>query len=142
MITLRNQDAITITLATALIHYQSPKYHAEARTFFENILKRSRTSGNALVGLGLILEEQQDYAGATELLKQALARDPDNIKIQAEAAWCDILQGKLAEGHDRLEKCLKMVTGVDARSRDLKAQILWRIGVAMWESDRTTPEHS
>lgn len=132
---------MTVTLATALIHYQPPKHHAEARTCFEKVLTRNRTYSPALVGLGLILEEQQDYTGAVDLLKKALELDPDNLKIKAEAAWCDILQGHYREGKDVLESCLESIVGIDPRSRDLKAQVLWRIGMAMWNGDGNASGH-
>ena len=60
-------DALTVTLGTALIHYQAPKHHSEARSLFETVLKHNTGYGSALVGLGLILEEQGDYAGAADL---------------------------------------------------------------------------
>ncbi|KAL7276275.1 Superkiller protein 3 [Rhizina undulata] len=131
----KNKDALAVTLATALIHYQAPKNHPESRILFEDVLKRNKMYGSALVGLGLILEEQQDYEGAVDLLKKALEKDPNNVKIMAEAAWCNVLSGNHNEGREELEKCLEMVKGIDPKTRDLKAQILWRIGSALWNSD-------
>ncbi|KAA8909787.1 hypothetical protein FN846DRAFT_941480 [Sphaerosporella brunnea] len=131
----KNTDALIVTLATALIQYQAPKHHNEARTFFENVLKHNPSYGSALVGLGLILEEQCDYAGAVDLLNKALAKDPGNIRILAEAAWCNVLAGNHSIGQQGLEECLEKITGVDARSRDLKAQIIWRIGTSLWNAD-------
>lgn len=131
----RNYDALTVSLATALIHYESPKHHLEAKSLFETVLKHNTAHTSALVGLGLILEEQQDYSGGADLLHQALSRDPDNIRIKAEAAWCDVLQGNYEGGKEALESCLKGCIGTNVRSRDLKAQILWRIGSAMWDNE-------
>lgn len=131
----RNADALTVTLATALIHYQTPKYHGEAKAAFEGVLGRNTKYGLALVGLGLILEEQQDYAGAADLLEKALTLSPYDVKIMSEAAWCNVLQAKYEEGKTQLENCLHLITGVDPRSRNLKAQVLWRIGTAVWNSD-------
>lgn len=125
-------------MATALIHYQAPKHHSEARGLFETVLKHNTTHSNALVGLGLILEEQDDYSGAADLLQQALEKDPENLKIKSEAAWCNILQGDYESGKAVLEECLELCTGIDPRSRDLKALILWRIGTAMWNNDETS----
>lgn len=133
----RNQDALTVTLATALIHFQAPKHHVEARSHFETALMHNPSSGGALVGLGLILEEQGDYSGAADSLNKALLKDPENVRIMSEAAWCHVLQGHYAIGQQRLENCLGKVTGIDPRSRDLKAQILWRIGTCMWNADGT-----
>lgn len=131
----KNIDAMSVILGTALIHYQSPKHHPEAGALFEDVLTRNSTYGAALVGLGLILEEQANYDGALDLLERALERDKDNIRIQSEVAWCKILMERYDEGLSELDACLKLVTGVDALSRDLRAQILWRIGTGIWNSD-------
>ncbi|KAF8464080.1 hypothetical protein BDZ91DRAFT_730696 [Kalaharituber pfeilii] len=131
----KNIDAITATLATSLIHYQSPKYHEEAKRLFEGILKRNDRNNTALVGLGLILEEQLDYDGALKFLTKALELDRDSTRILSEASWCRVLMGQYVEGREGLEECLKAVTGVDAQSRELKAQILWRIGTCIWNAD-------
>jgi tetratricopeptide (TPR) repeat protein len=122
-----------------LIQYQAPKHHNEARTHFEAVLKHNPAYGSALVGLGLILEEQGDYSGAVDLLNKALAKDPENVRILAEAAWCNVLDGNYSIGQEGLESSLAKITGVDARSRDLKAQILWRIGTCLWNADGELP---
>lgn len=140
---IRNQDALTVTLATALIHYQAPKHHIEAKGLFETVLSHNPSHGGALVGLGLILEEQGDYRGAVDLLNKALAKDPGNVRIMAEAAWCNVLQGSCSIGQQGLEECLEKITGIDPRSRDLKAQILWKIGTCIWSADgKSYPSHS
>lgn len=87
------------------------------------------------MGLGLILEEQQDYGGALSCLSKALELKPDNAKILSEASWCRVLMQDYEEGREGLEKCLEQITGDDAQSRELKAQILWRIGTCIWNAD-------
>ena len=131
----RNLDAITATLATSLIHYQSPKHHDEAKQYFDAILKRNKRNVTALVGSGLILEEQENYEGALECLSKALELNPDSIKILSEASWCHVLMQNYEEGREGLEKCIEQITGDDAQSRELKAQILWRIGTCIWNAD-------
>jgi superkiller protein 3 len=134
-VVFRNRDALTVTLGTALIHYQAPKHHSEAQSLFEKVLRHNPSNGNALVGLGLILQEQGDYPGATDFLQRALVRDPGNVRIMSEAAWCNVLQCNYDIGKQGLESCLEKITGVDPRSRDLKAQILWKIGTCIWSAD-------
>ncbi|KAI5789864.1 hypothetical protein FPQ18DRAFT_38049 [Pyronema domesticum] len=131
----KNQDALSVTLGTALIHFEAPKHHNEAKSHFEVVLQHNPNHGNALVGLGLILEEQGEYAGAVDLLNKAMAKDPENVRIISEAAWCNVLQGHYGIGQQGLENCLPKITGNDPRSRDLKAQILWRIGTCIWNAD-------
>ncbi|CUS14034.1 unnamed protein product [Tuber aestivum] len=133
----KNSDAMKVILARALIHYQSPKHHDEAKALFEDVLQRNLKYRSALVGLGLVLEEQHDYVGAADFLGKALALDPGDLKTMSEAAWCDVLRGNFSEGLGKLKECLSQIPGVDARWRDFKAQVLWRIGQALWSSDGT-----
>ncbi|RPA79124.1 hypothetical protein BJ508DRAFT_143997 [Ascobolus immersus RN42] len=129
------KDAFSVVLGNALVHYQSPKHHPEAKKLFEDVLTRNDSYGSALVGLGLILEEQQDYDGALEFLEKALENNGDDVKIRSEVAWVKVLMERFEEGLEELESCLELVTGKDAASRDLRAQILWRIGQGLWNSD-------
>jgi len=127
-----NLDSTNIILASSLTHLQSPKNHPEAKLLFESILKRKPTSTAALIGTGLILEEQEDYAEALDFLYRALDRDPENARVKCEAAWCIALNGDFGEGLKELESCLALTKATDTRTRDLKALILYRIGVCSW----------
>ena len=130
-----NLDSINVTLASALTHFQSPKNHPEAKSLFENILKRKPTLTAALIGTGLILEEQEEYADALNLLSRALTRDPDNGRVRCEAAWCVALKGDFAQGLGELEGCLTAIKATDNRASDLKALVLYRIGICLWTLD-------
>ncbi|KAF2085425.1 TPR-like protein [Saccharata proteae CBS 121410] len=132
-----NFDAVNSTLATSLIQYQSPKNHPEAKSLFHSILERKPTFTSALIGVGLILEEEEEYAEAIDFLTRALSRDPDNLRIGAEAAWCKALNGDYAKGVQELEHYLEEMKTTDARSRDLRAQTLYRIAMCIWELDPT-----
>ncbi|KAI9825314.1 MAG: hypothetical protein M1819_000560 [Sarea resinae] len=130
-----NNDAVDITLATALIQYQAPKNHPEAKSLFDAVLKRKPTFTSALIGVGLILEEQEDFAGAIDFLSRALERDPQNARVRSESAWCKALSGKLEIALEELEACLHDMSGSDPRSKDLKAQTLYRVGMCLWNLD-------
>ncbi|KAK2745221.1 Superkiller protein 3 [Onygenales sp. PD_40] len=133
---LRNvTDALNITLAEALISYQSPKNHPEAKQIFEEILNRRPTSTNCLLGIGLILEEDQDYATAVDFLEQALERDPDNVKIRSELFWCKTHNGEPEVGLAGLEETLEKMKSTQSRNQDLKSEILYRAGYCQWELD-------
>jgi superkiller protein 3 len=121
-----------LTLATALIYYQSPKNHAEAQSLFDGILKRKITSTTALIGSGLILEEQGRYGEAAEFLDRALNRDETNVRVRAEAAWCQALDGDYHTGVEVLRVCADQMDTRDPKSRDLKAQTVYRIGMCIW----------
>ena len=129
------KDAINCNLATALVHYQSPKNHPEARSLFHDILARKPKSTPALIGLGLILEEQEEYDQAVNFLTQALEQDSSNVRIAIEGAWCDALRGNYAPALETMEKYLPELKLDDPKSRELKSQTLYRIGVCMWELD-------
>ncbi|KAF1355718.1 TPR-like protein [Lizonia empirigonia] len=133
----RTRDALSSTLATALVYYQAPRNHLEAKQIFQEILKRKPRFTAALIGLGLILEEDEDYKEAAEFLEQALKQDPDNGRIGAEAAWCQALDGDYKTGLEKLESYLDhpQMDASKPRGRELRAQTLYRIGVCMWELD-------
>ncbi|OJD15408.1 hypothetical protein AJ78_04340 [Emergomyces pasteurianus Ep9510] len=133
---LRNvTDAVKTTLANALITYQSPKNHPEAKLIFEDVLNRRPTSTICLLGIGLILEEDQDYATAVDFLEQALERDPTSLKIRSELFWCKTHNGELEQGLNGLEETLGMMESGQIRNQNLKAEILYRIGYCQWELD-------
>ncbi|KAH8590870.1 hypothetical protein B0O99DRAFT_691173 [Bisporella sp. PMI_857] len=130
-----SSDAILSLLGTALVFYQSPKNHPEAKTVFEDLLSRKPTSTAALIGIGLVYEEEEDYSSAIDFLERALQRDTSNVRIKAEAAWVKALAGNYAKGKDELELCLPEMDGKDIRTRELLAQTQYRIGVCIWHTD-------
>ncbi|KAF2459503.1 hypothetical protein BDY21DRAFT_338409 [Lineolata rhizophorae] len=130
-----SKDAMNSTLATALIYHQSPKNHPEAKSIFESILKRKSTFSAALIGIGLILEQEQEFPKALDFLTRALARDPENSRVAAEAAWCKSLNGQYAEALDELQDALARMDPADSTTRDLRSQTHYRIGQTMWKLD-------
>ncbi|KAL9602970.1 MAG: hypothetical protein Q9219_001495 [cf. Caloplaca sp. 3 TL-2023] len=129
-----NFDAVCIVLGLALVHYQAPRNHPEARSIFEGILTRKPDNSSALVGIGLIFEEQQEFDKAVSFLEHALNQAPTTT-IKAEAAWCKALNGDWATGCYELEACLPHLNTPDVRTRALKAQVLYRIGMCIWNLD-------
>lgn len=132
---LNSSDEFTTLLGTALVFYQSPRNHPEAKLLFESLLKRKPTSTPAMIGIGLIYEEEEDYAAAVDFLDRALTKDSHNIRIKAEAAWVRALSGNYLDGKDGLEACLPSLDGKESRTRDLLAQTQYRIGVCLWNLD-------
>ncbi|KAH8819703.1 hypothetical protein F5884DRAFT_815815 [Xylogone sp. PMI_703] len=134
-----SSESVTTLLATALVFYQSPRNHPEAKTLFESILKDKPNSTPALIGIGLIYEEEEDYPAAIDFLNRALSRDSNNIRVKAEAAWVRALNGDYAKSKEDLEVCLVTMQdkklGPDIHSRDLLAQTQYRIGVCLWNID-------
>lgn len=128
-------DAVNITLANSLISYQSPRHHSEAKQIFEGILQRKPTLTSCLLGIGLILKVDEDYAEAINFLERALERDPSNIKIRGELAWCKALNGDLKSGLHGLQDVLSEIQSAQLDNRDFKAVIFYRIGYCQWELD-------
>ncbi|KAK4556275.1 Superkiller protein 3 [Recurvomyces mirabilis] len=129
------KDALNTTLATALVHYQAPRNHPEARRLFQDILQRKPRATPVLVGLGLIFEETEDYEDAITFFTQALQQDPDNVVVGTELAWCRALRGDYDQARQELQVYLPRLTVEDLRARDLRAQVLYRIGICIWQLD-------
>jgi superkiller protein 3 len=129
----RTTDYVKTTLATALITYQAPRNHPEAKGIFDSILERNPKNTNCLLGIGLILQEDHNYGEAFEFLRRAQERDLSNIKIQSELAWCTALNGDLETGLVMLQAVLTELANNKSQNREFKAEILYRIGHCQWE---------
>jgi superkiller protein 3 len=128
-------DAINNSLATALIKYQSPKNHPEAKRIFEDILSRREHFTPALLGVGLVLEEEERFSEALDYLTKAYARDRENVRIGIEAAWCRALNGDMYNGLQELERLEKKLDPAEPSTTQLRAETLYRIGWCQWELD-------
>ncbi|KAH7393775.1 hypothetical protein DE146DRAFT_107030 [Phaeosphaeria sp. MPI-PUGE-AT-0046c] len=133
----QTRDALSSTLGTALVYYQAPRNHLEAKNIFQSILERKPQFTSALIGIGLVLEEEEEYEQAHDFLEKALKQDPSNGRIGAESAWCQALAGDYKSGLQRLQDYLEypQLDASTQRGRELRAQTLYRIGVCMWEID-------
>jgi superkiller protein 3 len=129
------RDALNISLANSLIYHHSPRYHPEAKGIFEEILKRKPKSTTCLLGIGLVLEVDEDYPDAVNFLERALARDPSNIKIRGELCWCKALNGDLEGGLRGLQDSLASLEEEQPQNRAFKSELLYRIGYCQWELD-------
>ncbi|KAL8901155.1 MAG: hypothetical protein Q9192_000690 [Flavoplaca navasiana] len=127
-------DAVSILLGTAMVHYQAPRHHPEATSLFEGVLARRESNSAALIGIGLILEERGELEEAIGFLERALQHTP-SLKVRAEAAWCKALNGDYRSGMAELEECLSQLGTGDSSTKTLKAQVLYRIGVCLWNLD-------
>ncbi|KAJ5816464.1 Tetratricopeptide-like helical [Penicillium robsamsonii] len=128
-------DSLNNALANAMIHYQSPRHHPDAKRIFEGILERNPTSSNCLLGIGLILKEDQDYTEAVDFLQRSLERDSSNLKIRGELAWCEALSGDLEGGLASLQATLKDLKEAQPDNREFRSELLYRIGYCQWELD-------
>ncbi|KAL9127987.1 MAG: hypothetical protein Q9217_003248 [Psora testacea] len=131
---MHTYDAMNKILATALIYYQAPRHHAEARSLFEDILCRKPADASALIGIGMIYEEEEDYVNALDSLNRSLKRSEDP-KIKSEAAWCRALNGDNETALHELEACLQELEDQDTKTRALRSQTLYRIGMCLWSLD-------
>jgi superkiller protein 3 len=109
------RDALNSTLATALVYYQTPRNHPEAKQIFQSILKRKPQFTPALIGIGLVLEEEEEYEEAFDFLKKALKEDASNGRVGAESAWCQALSGDYKTGLERLRRRRSVVESSEHR---------------------------
>lgn len=128
-------DMFNLHLATALVFYQSPRHHEEAKALFDDVLSRDPVSTPALIGVGLIYEEEEEYSEAVDFLDRALQRDPENLRVKSEAAWVKALKGDYSTSAAELEKCIPLIAAKGDAAHDLLAQTLHRLGSCIWELD-------
>lgn len=129
------KDVYTLHLATALVYYQSPRHHQEAKALFDDVLGRDPSSTPALIGVGLIYEEEEEYGEAVDFLDRALQRDPGNLRVRSEAAWVKALKGDHATSAAELENCIPLVAAKGDAFKDLLAQTQYRLGTCLWNLD-------
>lgn len=129
------EDAYLLSLGTALVYHQSPRNHGEAKSLFDKVLEHDATSTPALIGVGLIFEEEEEYDQAIEFLRRAFQRDPSNVKVQSEAAWVKALKGDWKGALDELYKCLELLKERKDAPKDLLADCQYRIGQCLWNVD-------
>lgn len=129
------QDAYSVCLATALVYYQSPRHHQEAKAMFDGVLERDETCTSALIGVGLIFEEEEEFDQAIDFLSRALERDESNLRVKSEAAWVKALKGDWHTARDELLSCIKPLEQQDAIDKELLADTQYRVGCCHWNSD-------
>ncbi|KAI3402018.1 hypothetical protein diail_3992 [Diaporthe ilicicola] len=128
-------DMFNLHLATALVYYQSPRHHEEAKTLFDDVLSRDPMSTPALIGVGLIFEEEEDYGEAVDFLDRALQKDPENLRVKSEAAWVKALKGDYSTSAAELDTCIPLIAAKGDAAHDLLAQTLYRLGSCIWALD-------
>ncbi|OAP58478.1 hypothetical protein AYL99_07568 [Fonsecaea erecta] len=125
-------DGVNLILANALITFQSPRHHPEAKSLFQDILRRKPKLTAALLGVGLIYEDDEDYAEAVKFFHQAAERDPDNARIRIELAWCRAHNGQLREGLQELQEVLSTIESERQQNLAMKSVVLYRIAYCSW----------
>ncbi|RYO95268.1 hypothetical protein DL762_000151 [Monosporascus cannonballus] len=127
-------QAFTIYLGTALVFYQSPRNHGEAKFLFDKVLEVDPTSTAAMIGVGLIYEEEEEYDQAIDFLERALKGDTGNLRVRAEVAWLYALKGDYMRGKSELESVLESARDQSV-SKELLAQTRYRLGQCVWNLD-------
>ena len=130
-------DAVNLVLGRSLVVFQSPRHHPEARAIFENILSRKPQLTDALLGIGLVYEEDEDYSEAVKFLGKAMERDPENTRIRLEYAWCKALDKDLEGGLELLQGILSHLQEEKSPDLNMRAELLYRIAYCKWYLDST-----
>ncbi|KAJ2981701.1 hypothetical protein NUW58_g6621 [Xylaria curta] len=126
--------AFLLYLGTALVFYQSPRNHIEAKSLFDKVLEVDPTSTAAMIGVGLIYEEEDEFDHAIDFLNRALKGDNANLRVRAEVGWLYALKGDHIRGKSELESLLPTMISQLA-SKDLIAQTQYRLGCCIWNID-------
>ncbi|KAI0870429.1 tetratricopeptide [Hypoxylon argillaceum] len=127
-------QALMLYLGTALVFYQSPRNHGEAKSLFDKVLEADSTSTSAMIGVGLIYEEEEEFDHAIDFLNRALKDDTTNLRVRAEVGWLHALKGDNIRGKAELEALLVSMVA-QAVSKDLLAQTQYRLGCCIWNID-------
>ncbi|RYP92177.1 hypothetical protein DL770_001684 [Monosporascus sp. CRB-9-2] len=127
-------QAFMIYLGTALVFYQSPRNHGEAKFLFDKVLEIDPISTAAMIGVGLIYEEEEEYDQAIDFLQRALKGDIGNLRVRAEVAWLYALKGDYTRGKSELESVLESARDQSV-SKELLAQTRYRLGQCVWNLD-------
>ncbi|CAK7208833.1 Superkiller protein 3 [Sporothrix curviconia] len=137
------EDALTVSLGTSLIHHQTPHNHPEAKKLFENVLEHNGTATIALIGMGLIAEEEVDYDAAISFSERALEQDKHDLRVRSEAAWVHTLKGNYEHARTEFEACIPLlvqqvqskVVRISQPAQKLLALTQYRMGVCLWNLD-------
>ncbi|TLD32856.1 hypothetical protein PspLS_00934 [Pyricularia sp. CBS 133598] len=129
------ENSFLICLGTALVFFQSPRHHQEAKALFDSVLERDPTATPALIGVGLIFEEEEEFDDAIDFLERALTRDPSNLRVRTEAAWVKAQKGDYSSCRGELEKCIPLLEEGGQPMKSLLAQTQYRLGVCIWNID-------
>ncbi|KAI1098090.1 tetratricopeptide [Jackrogersella minutella] len=127
-------QSFMLYLGTALVFYQSPRNHGEAKFLFDKVLEIDPASTSAMIGVGLIYEEEEEFDQAIDFLGRALKGDSGNLRVRAEVGWLYALKGDFARGKAELESLLPSMIRASV-SRDLLAQTQYRLGCCIWNLD-------
>ncbi|KAK1779615.1 hypothetical protein QBC45DRAFT_411063 [Copromyces sp. CBS 386.78] len=128
------EDAFSLYLGTALVFYQTPRNHQEAKVLFDAVLAHDPTSTPAMIGVGLIYEEEEEYDEAIDFLERALKRDPDNIRVRTEAAWVKALKRDFDMARAELDACIPILSK-KGQSKEILSQTQYRLGYCIWNID-------
>ncbi|TQV98971.1 hypothetical protein V2A60_007338 [Cordyceps javanica] len=134
----KSADAYSLCLGTSLVYYQSPRHHAEAKGLFEKVLSHDATTTRAMIGVGLIYEEEEEYDQAIDFLERALEKDTKNIRVKSEAAWVKALKGDFQPAAGGLRECLHALN-VKEPNKELLADAQYRLGYCLWNIDTSLP---
>ncbi|CAK7222222.1 Superkiller protein 3 [Sporothrix bragantina] len=141
------EDALTVSLGTSLIYHQTPHNHPEAKKLFQKVLEHNDKATIALIGMGLISEEEVDYDAAISFLERALEQDKHDLRVRSEAAWVHTLKGNYEHAKNEFEACIPLlvqqvqskVVRISQPAQKLLALTQYRMGVCLWNVDTSRP---
>ncbi|KAL0956081.1 hypothetical protein HGRIS_002250 [Hohenbuehelia grisea] len=123
-------------LATAFVHYFSPKHHARALPIIQEVLEKAPENVSCLMGRAFILQASKKWKEAAQGFSKVVELGPEEevVRLHAaeELAWCRGLSENPNQGIDALKVVLEQYP--EDWSAD-RARCLWRIGKCYWNLD-------
>ncbi|KAF9529299.1 superkiller protein 3 [Crepidotus variabilis] len=141
----KTRISLQVVLATALVHYFSPKHHPEATRILDQVLRFSPDNAMGLMAKAFVLQAALDWTDAVatfdrvaSLLKENTAT---NLRAQEEAAWCRHQLGRDEDALVGLQNVLDLMLTARGESDDSDiARCLWRIGKMTLERDASASQ--
>jgi tetratricopeptide (TPR) repeat protein len=80
----------------------------KAEQEFRDILKTNTTNADALLGLGTVLYQRENFSEASEILRQVIDRQPENYNGLASLAWCYYKTKDYTRATETFQKAIKV----------------------------------
>nr|ASF90201.1 hypothetical protein SPAR04661 [Bartheletia paradoxa] len=128
-------QSVQILLATAYVHFHSPKHHSTALSILGTILSSEPDNVPCLLGKGYVLQAAERWEDAENVFARVVeleGESSDGIEARGEKAWCIVKKGELESGRQMLESVIEVLDEGDMGAVD-RARAWWRLASCFWE---------
>ncbi|KAH3902435.1 related to Superkiller protein 3 [Saccharomycodes ludwigii] len=131
------KNDLTLNLALAYTHVDSPKNHSAALQLYNKYLSQFPDDTKAEVGKSLIFIEQKNWTEAAALLKHVIKTDPEDMTALSDFCWAQMHLGEVDMAIEKFKVVLKNISGTDILSLRNISTNLWRLAVCYIEKYKT-----